>query len=80
MNCHSLVLPNQNSGIMQLLGPIQGCQKCDQGMLGEFGGLAGGYDLFPYAHSTLKGCDPCLSDTMFNECRVMSYLTDTQAN
>ena len=33
----------------------------------------------PYAHSTLKGSGPCLSDASFNEHRVMSYLADTQA-
>ena len=33
----------------------------------------------PYAHSALKGCGLCLSNTSFNECRVMSSLADTQA-
>ena len=31
----------------------------------------------PYVHSALKGCGPCFSNTRFDECRVMSYLTDT---
>ena len=38
-NHHSLWLPNQTSGIMQLLKATQGCQKCVVGMLGEFSGL-----------------------------------------
>ena len=39
VNHYSLGLPNQTSGIMQLLRPTQGCQKCDSGMQGEFSGL-----------------------------------------
>ena len=80
VNCHSLKLLNQTSGVLQLLlSPPRDARNVILVRAARWIWWAhGGCNLFHVCYFALKGCSPCHSDTGSDRHIVASYLTNLQ--